>query len=53
MAKAKEKTLDENDVRGEHMSEVNVPAQWAYLLAVLIGGTILMIVLIALMAGGA
>ena len=52
MAKANEKTLSEDDVRAEHLGEVNVPAHWAYLLAVLIGGTILMILYIALMAGG-
>ncbi|HEX7347535.1 MAG TPA: hypothetical protein VF253_12145 [Candidatus Limnocylindrales bacterium] len=52
MAKAKEKSLTEEDVRKEHLSTVNEPAHWAYLFAVLIGGTILMILYIALMAGG-
>jgi hypothetical protein len=52
MAKANEKTLSEDDVRAEHVGEVNVPAHWAYLFAVLVGGTILMILMIALMAGG-
>lgn len=52
MAKAKEKTLTEDDVRAEHLGEVNEPAHWAYLFAVLIGGTVLMILLIAAMAGG-
>ena len=52
MAKASEKTLSEDDVRTEHLREVNEPAHWAYLFAVLIGGTILMILYIAFMAGG-
>lgn len=52
MAKANEKTLSEDDVRAEHLDEVNEPAHWAYLFAVLVGGTVLMIVYIALMAGG-
>ena len=52
MAKSNERTLTEEDVRLEHLSTVNVPAHWAYLFAVLIGGTVLMVVYIALMAGG-
>ena len=52
MAKVTEKTLTEDDVRAEHLGEVNEPAHWAYLLAVLVGGTVLMIVLIGLLAGG-
>ena len=52
MAKASEKTLTEDDVRAEHLAEVNQTAHWAYLFAVLIGGTILMVLYIALMAGG-
>ena len=52
MAKPNEKTLTEEDVRIEHLSTVNEPAHWAYLFAVLVGGTILMILYIALMAGG-
>jgi hypothetical protein len=52
MAKANEKTLTEEDVRKEHLSTVHQPAHWAYLFVVLIGGTVLMILYIALMAGG-
>jgi hypothetical protein len=52
MAKANEKTLSEEDVRKEHLSTVNQPAHWAYLFAVLVGGTVLMILYIALLAGG-
>lgn len=50
MAKPNEKTLTEEDVRKEHLSTVNEPAHWAYLFAVLIGGTVVMILYIALMA---
>ena len=53
MAKAKEKTLTEEDVRTEHLGEVNEPAHWAYLFAVLVGGTVLMILYIAALGGGA
>jgi hypothetical protein len=53
MAKTNEKTLSEDDVRAQHLAEVNQAAQWAYLLTVLIGGTLLMVVLIAALAGAA
>ena len=52
MAKNDELTLTEDQVRQEHLAEVNEPAHWAYLFSVLIGGTILMILLIALVSGG-
>ena len=52
MATANERSLSEEDVRKEHLSTVNQPAHWAYLFTVLVGGTILMILFIALMAGG-
>ena len=51
MAKS-ERTLSEDQVREEHLKEVNQPAQWAYLFGVLVGGTVLMILLIAAIAGG-
>lgn len=41
--------VTEEKVRNEHLKEVNVPAHWAYLLAVLIGSGLLMIGLIALL----
>jgi hypothetical protein len=41
--------LTEDDVREEHLRAVNQAAQWAYLLAVLGGGTLLMVLLIALL----
>lgn len=39
--------ITEDQVREEHLGEVNVGAHWAYLFAVLLGGTLLMIGLIA------
>jgi hypothetical protein len=48
-----ERTLTEDQVRQEHLETVNQPLQWAYLFGVLIGGTVLMILLIAAIAGGA
>jgi hypothetical protein len=41
--------LTEDDVREEHLRAVNQPAHWAYLLAVLVGGTVLMLLFIALL----
>jgi hypothetical protein len=46
-----EKTIDEEAVREEHLQEVNEPAHWAYVAAVLAGSTLLMLVLIAWMGG--
>ena len=51
MAKVDERTITAERVRTEHLRTVHRPAHWAYLLVVLIGGTALMIALIALMAG--
>ena len=51
--KDREKSLSEDDVRAEHLQTVDQPAHWAYLFAVLVGGTVLMILLIAVIAGGA
>ena len=53
MSNVNERTLSEDDVRAEHLDEVNEPAHWAYLFAVLIGGSVLMILLIAALGGGA
>jgi hypothetical protein len=36
-------------VRNEHLAEVNELAHWTYLVAVLVGGTVLMIGLIAML----
>jgi hypothetical protein len=46
-----ERSVDVEDVRREHLEEVSQPAHWTYLVAVLVGGTILMLLVIALMAG--
>lgn len=51
-AKPDERTLTEDQVRQEHVASVNQPAHWVYLFSVLIGGTILMVAFIALIAGG-
>lgn len=51
MAKADERTLTEEDVWKEHLETVHKSAHWVYLFTVLIGGTLLMIALIALLAG--
>jgi hypothetical protein len=42
-----DKTIDEEQVRQEHRAEVHVTAHWLYLLAVLMGGTLLMLGVIA------
>ena len=34
-----EKTIDQETIRQEHLEEVRQPAQWAYLIGVLVGGT--------------
>lgn len=52
MAKSKELTLTEDQVRQEHLREVHEPTQWIYLFGVLVGGFILMVLLIALISGG-
>ena len=47
-----ERTVDARRVRMEHLDTVNEPAHWAYLVGVLLGGTILMLLMIAVLAGG-
>ncbi len=47
-----EAEMTEEEVYREHLSSVNVPAHWAYLIGVLVGGFLLMVLLIALIAGG-
>ena len=44
-----ERDVTEDDVREEHLAEVDERRQWAYLAVVLIGGTLAMIGLIALL----
>jgi hypothetical protein len=41
--------ITEEQVRQEHLNEVNVAAHWVLLLAVLVGSVLLMIGLIALL----
>ena len=42
-----ERDINKEEVRKEHLGEVNVGAHWAYLGAVLLGGFVLMVGLIA------
>jgi hypothetical protein len=44
-----ERSVDEEQVRREQLADVDVRLQWAYLVAVLVGGTVLMIGIIALL----
>lgn len=44
-----ERDVNEDKVRSEHLKEVNAGTQWAYLFAVLLGGFLLMLALIALL----
>jgi hypothetical protein len=44
--------LTEDDVRDEHLAEVNQPAHWLYLFGVLGLGVVLMIGLIAALGAG-
>jgi hypothetical protein len=46
-----ERELTEEHVREEHLRAVNVPAHWAYLFGVLLGGFVVMILLIAVLGG--
>jgi hypothetical protein len=44
-----ERDLDQDQVRTEHLAEVDQRVQWAYLVTVLVGGTVAMILFIALL----
>ena len=44
-----EERVTEDLVRGEHLTEVNAAAHWAYLIGVIAGAFILMVGLIALL----
>ena len=46
-----ERDITEDEVRKEHLHAVNVPAHWAYLAGVLVGGFLLMLGLIVLVSG--
>jgi hypothetical protein len=44
-----ERDVTEAQIRKEHLAEVDQRRQWAYLGAVLVGGTALMLALVALL----
>lgn len=46
-----ERTIDREKVREEHLAEVNPPAHWAYLIAIVGGGLLAMLALIAWLGG--
>ena len=46
-----ELTLTEEDVRAEHMREVHVSAHWIYMVAVIAGGFVAMVALMAALGG--
>jgi hypothetical protein len=46
-----EREIDQEKVREEHLAEVNVGVQWVYLVAVIIGGLLVMLLLIAYLGG--
>ena len=48
-AKKDETTLSEGDIYDEHQKAVNPMGHWAYLFAVLIGGTVVMLVFVAIL----
>ena len=50
-ALARELKLTEDDVRAEHLEEINVPAHIAYMLGVVGGATVLMIALMFVLGG--
>jgi hypothetical protein len=46
-----ERTITEEQVRNEHLREVNVRAHWAYIVVVLGGGLVLMLALLWALGG--
>jgi hypothetical protein len=48
-----DRDIDRGQVHQEHLAEVNPAAHWAYLLAILGGGLVAMLALIALLGGTA
>jgi hypothetical protein len=54
MTAARDETaITEDDVRDKHLGSANPTAHWAYLIGVLVGGLVLMVALIAVLAGSA
>ena len=47
-----ESEITQDQVWDEHLKDVNVPLHWAYVLGVLGGGFLVMVALMALLAGG-
>jgi hypothetical protein len=47
--KSDEAEIDREQVRDEHLDEVQIGAHWAYLFGVLVGSFLLMVALIALL----
>ena len=52
MSKKDERSITEEDIRAEHLREVNAAFQWAYLFGILLVGLVLMLGLIAVLGGG-
>jgi hypothetical protein len=44
-----ERTIEAEQIREEHLAQVHVGVQWAYLLGVLLLGTLAMLLLIAIL----
>ena len=44
-----ERDVDQDQVRAEHLEEVDERLHWAYLAVILVGGTVAMILFIALL----
>jgi len=44
-----ERTVDADQVRVEHLAEVDARAHWLYLVGVMAGGTLLMLAIIAIL----
>jgi hypothetical protein len=47
-----EAKVSEEDVRREHLESVHEGAHWAYLFGVLLAGTVLMLLFIAMLGAG-
>jgi hypothetical protein len=48
-----DRSVDEEQVAREHLAQVRPAAQWAYLVGVLVGSTLVMLLLIVVLAGRA
>ena len=52
MAKKDEADIRYEDVRREHVDDINRVAHWVYMFGVIIAGFVVMVLLIALLGGG-